>query len=142
VDETEPRRKRRHARRGRQEPGIVKPTSATNHQITLGKRFKPRFWADADQRVAVVRLIKRRYEQLKRDTGVDSVQKDLLCQRAAFLSSILETQEVEAAEGEGLDIGSYTQATNALSGLLLRLGLDKKVKNVTDLSTYLEERKK
>lgn len=109
--------------------------------LTLTKQFKPRFWEDADSRVSVVRQIRRRYELLKSHCGgEESIQRDLLCQRATFLSVHIETLEVEAAEGSGLDVGSYVQSLNCLNGLLKTLGLDKRVKNVTDLKTYLEEK--
>src|SRR6185503_5636438 len=103
--------------------------------VTIPKRFTPRFWDDSDGRCAVVKTILRRYERIKEDAGGgESYQRDLLCQRVAFISIILETQEVKAAEGgEGFDLGVYTQATNALTGLLKTLGLDKRMKNVSDL---------
>jgi hypothetical protein len=119
-----------------------KPTTQ-RQLVTIPERFVPRFWDDSDRRCAVVRIIKKRYERLKEDAGgAESFQRDLLVQRAAFLSIILETHEVKAAEGEGLDLGQYTQAANALSGLLKSLGLDKRIKSVTDLQTYLGQKKK
>jgi hypothetical protein len=102
-------------------------------------KFQPRFWQDSDSRISVVKIIRRRYELLKEHAGGnESYQRDILCQRAAFLSIILETQEVKAAEGNVLDVGSYVQACNGLSGVLIRLGLEKRVKNATDLRAYLE----
>jgi hypothetical protein len=102
-------------------------------------KFKPRFWQDSDSRIAVVKTIRRRYELLKEHAGGhESYQRDILCQRAAFLSIILETHEVRAAEGGDLDIGAYVQACNGLSGLLIRLGLEKRIRNANDLRTYLE----
>ena len=55
---------------------------------------------------------------------------------------ILETKEVLAAEGGELDLGSYVQGINCLVGLLRALGLEKRIKSVTDLKTYLDEKKK
>jgi len=121
---------------------LERKTLQGRQPVTLPKRFEPRFWEDADQRHSIVRIIKRRYHALKLDVGADSLQKDLLVQRAAFISTILETQEVVAAEGGGLDLGSYVQAANALSGLLIRLGLEKRIKNVNDLRTYLDQKRK
>jgi hypothetical protein len=106
----------------------------------IPSKFTPRFWRDSDQNAASSRMIERRYQLLKEHTGADSYQRDLLCQRVAFISVILETIEVGAAEGEGLDLGVYVQACNSLTGLLKTLGLDKQVKNVTDLKDYLKER--
>jgi hypothetical protein len=111
--------------------------------IVISRKFSPRFWEQSDSRVAVVRLIRKRYELLKCHCGgEESYQRDLLCQRTAFISVILETQEVEAAEGGSLDMSVYVQAINCLSGLLRSLGLEKRVKNVTDLSKYLEDKRR
>lgn len=111
--------------------------------VRIPGQFKPRFWEDSDMRCAVVKTIRRRYQLLKEHAGGgESFQRDLLCQRAAFLSIILETQEVKAAEGGDLDVGVYTQGMNGLTGLLKTLGLEKRIKNVTDLKSYLEDRQK
>lgn len=110
--------------------------------VTIPAQFKPRFWEDSDRRCAVVKTIQRRYQLLKSHAGGDeSFQRDLLCQRVAFISIILETQEVKAAEGGDLELGVYTQATNALTGLLKTLGLEKRIKSVTDLRGYLDQKK-
>ena len=103
--------------------------------------FEPRFWENGDRRIAVVRQILNRYENLKRDAGGEnSTQRDLLIQRACFLSCILESQEIEAAEGGHFEIGSYTQGCNALLGLLRALGLEKQAKDVLDLDTYVNRK--
>lgn len=113
-----------------------------NELVTLPKRFEPRFWEDADQRHHKVRTIRKRYLLLKEHCGADSAQKEMLCQRAAFISMVLETMEVLLAEGkDGFELGSYVQGTNALSGLLKSLGLERHVKQVGGLRAYLEERK-
>src|SRR5437773_2372163 len=105
---------------------LERKTVAGREVVTLPRRFEPRFWEDADQRHHKVRLIKKRHVQLKQDTGADCVQRDWLCQRACFLSVVLETMEVVLAEGrEGFDLGAYTQATNTLTGLLKTLGLER-----------------
>lgn len=116
-------------------------TTQSRPAVDVPAVFRPRFWEDSDQRCAVVRLIRRRYELLKEHAGGnESFQRDLLCQRLAFVSIILETKEVTAAEGGDLDLGSYVQAVNALVGLLKTLGLDKRMKTVSDLKSYLAEK--
>src|SRR6185436_5832745 len=113
-------------RKGRRGKGRQHPT--------LPVRFVPKFWEDSDARLQIVKLIQRRVALLKDHCGGhESYQRDILCQRCGFLSVILETAEVNAASGQGLDLGSYIQAVNGLSGLLAKLGLEKRVKNVTDL---------
>ena len=108
-----------------------------SRKATIPVRFEPMFWSEADGRCAVVKEIRRRYGDLKEDAGVDSVQKELLCQRAVFLSVQLETIERKAVEAGSIEVGTYTQMVNALTGLLKCLGLDRKFKQVVDLNSYL-----
>lgn len=103
--------------------------------------FTPKFIEDVDGRFGVAKDLRRRYEALKADTGSESTQRDLLCRRAVFLSVLLETQECEALETGKIDTGGYTQMVNALQGLLLKLGLDKKAVQALDLNTYLAEKR-
>jgi hypothetical protein len=118
----------------------VKKDRKNRRRALIPCEFRPRFWEDSDARLSVVKLIRKRYLAIKEDCGADSIQRDLLAQRAAFVSIILETQEIECAESGKLDLGSYIQACNSLSGLLIRLGLERKVKNVTDLRAYLDRK--
>lgn len=107
----------------------------------LPVRFTPKFWQDADQSLPAIRRVRRRYELIKEHCGGgESAQRDLLCQRVAFVSVILETQEILALQDGSLAMGLYIQASNNLTGLLKTLGLDKRMKNVTDLKSYLDER--
>jgi hypothetical protein len=103
----------------------VKPSTA-KLPARVPKRFLPRFWENADQRQVAIREIKRRYALLRKDAGADSFQRDLLAQRAIFISVQLETMEVEASEGGDFNSGHYTQMVNALTGLLKALGLEKR----------------
>jgi hypothetical protein len=103
--------------------------------------FRPRFWCDSDARISVVKTIRRRYELLKEHCGgEESCQRDLLCQRVAFISVVLETKEVAAAEDGDLDLGSYIQGVNGLMGLLKALGLERRIKSVSDLKSYLRQK--
>lgn len=108
--------------------------------ITLRGSFVPQFWDEADGRSAVVKEIKRRVDELREHAGADSAQKRMLCERAVFIGLQLETMERTATEQGKLDLGVYTQASNALLGLLKALGLDRKVKSVHDLKSYLKEK--
>lgn len=125
------------------EAGSIRKKAVTGQKVAVMPRtFCPRFWESSDARIAVVKIIKKRYERLKADAGGDeSYQRDLLIQRAAFMSILIETQEVEAAESRDFDLGVYTQATNTLMGLLKTLGLEKRIKSVGDLQSYLAEKK-
>jgi hypothetical protein len=110
-------------------------------QVTLPDKFEPRFWDSADGRCSIIKEIRRRYLTLKEDTQSNSYQKDLLCQRAIFISVQLETMERVAAEKGKFNAGVYTQMVNALVGLLKSLGLERRAKKVVNLKTYIKERK-
>lgn len=121
---------------------LSRKSRSTRPPVKLPAQFQPKFWEESDRRCAAVRAIKARYLRLREDCGGDeSYQRDLLVQRVVFLSIVLETQEVRAAEGGDIELGSYIQAVNGLTGLLKTLGLDKRVRNITDLKQYLENRR-
>ena len=106
----------------------------------VSKTFAPKFWSEVDGRFGIAKEIRRRYETLRDATGADqSPQKDMLVQRAVYLSVCLETMETESLESGKFDLGPYTQGCNALQGLLKNLGLEKKVKTAIDLKSYLAE---
>lgn len=108
--------------------------------VAIPEKFVPQFWDAVDGRCGIVKEIRRRYEILKQDAGVESYQKDLLCQRAIFIGVQLETMEcIAAAEGK-FDPGCYTQMVNALSGLLSKLGLERQFPNRKSLKAYVQER--
>lgn len=113
----------------------------TNKTVILSERFVPYFWNDADGRCAVIKEIRRRYTELKQHTQANSFQKDLLCQRAIFISVQLETIERVAAETGKFNSGSYTQMVNTLIGLLKSLGLERKAKKVANLQEYVKGKK-
>jgi hypothetical protein len=108
--------------------------------VNVPSVFVPQFWEDQDRRLHTAREIGRRVEALRADAGIDSVQKDLLAQRAVFISLLLETAEVRAARTGEFDAGSYTQMVNCLNGLLKALGLEKRVLDAGDLKSYIEAR--
>lgn len=108
--------------------------------VSIPGTFVPQFWEDLDGRHHIAKEIRRRVKLLKDHAGADSYQRDLLCQRAAFLSVVLETMEITAARDGELDLGVWTQGVNALNGLLKSLGLDRKVRKAGNLKSYLEDR--
>ena len=109
--------------------------------VTIPNTFTPAFWRDADQRTAAVREIRRRVDALKTDTGCNSFQKEMLIERAIFLSIQLETMEREAFDEGKLDSGVYLAMTNTLNGLLRSLGLEPAGDKGVTLESYLEAAK-
>jgi hypothetical protein len=119
----------------------VKPSKRENKEAFLPTKFLPRFWKDCDARLSVIQNIRGRHHLLSEACGGnESPQRELLAQRIAFLAILIETWEINAAEGESFDVGRYTQAVNAFLGLIKTVGLDKRIKSAKDLRTYLEEK--
>ncbi len=112
-------------------------------QSLIPAKFKPRFFEDSDGRIAVIRLIKKRVDLLREHCGGhESAQRDLLCQRLAFISVVLETQEVRCCEkGDLENLGAYVQALNSMVGLIRLLGLERHIKKAGGLHQYLEQRR-
>jgi hypothetical protein len=103
-------------------------------------QFTPRFWEDADGRSLVVREVKRQLKLLRTHAAVDSIQKELLCQRAAFISLRLQSMEIAATESGEFDSGVYSNLCNTLLGILKALGLERKLAKVLDLKSYVKDR--
>ncbi len=103
--------------------------------------WSPRLLEEMDGRLAVVKEIKRRMDDLCEDAGVDSTQKRMLASQAVFVNLQLETMQAEALETGEIQMGVYYQAVNCLVGLLKALGLDRKVQQVT-LRQYVQEKTK
>lgn len=108
----------------------------------MKKTFTPRFWTQADRRLAAVREIRARIELLKAHAGADSYQKQMMCERAVFLALQLETAEREALETGQLHMGRYVQGINGLTGCLRLLGLNKHADAADKLQLHLAKRKR
>ena len=107
-------------------------------EMSIPDHFVPRFWDEVDGRSVIYREINDRINRLMKDAGADSYQKQLIVQEAIFVAVQLETLRVKAAETGELDSGSYTQMVNCLSGLLNKLGLDKKAGDVVTLHEMIK----
>ncbi|WP_442510563.1 hypothetical protein SH528x_002188 [Novipirellula sp. SH528] len=121
---------------------MARRRSETKKDVAIPKTFIPRLWDELDGRYGIAKTIRHRYEMLREDTGAESYQKEMLCQRAVFIALQLETMECEATESGMFDPGVYTQMSNALLGLLKALGLNRHIKDTGDLQTYLEEQRR
>lgn len=103
--------------------------------------WRPKFIEDADSRLACVKELRRRLNNLKQDTNSDSFQKDCLCSRVVFIQAQLESMEKRCLEKGEIDFGSYIQAINCLVGLLKSLGLERHKKSVESLESYIASKK-
>jgi len=118
------------------------PQMIPKRQMTLPDRFEPRFWEELGEYLPARRVLLERYERLCEDAGVDSIQKELIAQRAVFLSVRLETMEVVALRTGKINGGQYTQAVNSLVGLLRSLGLERHIYEGGGVEAYLKQKER
>lgn len=125
----------------RKRPPTTRAGRRAKHPDCLPARFEPKCFEKADNRLAIIKEVRRRLERLKNETGADSYQKEMICEEAVFLALQLETMRTTALEGGEIDFGSYVQTTNCLQGLLSKLGLEKQARKVESLSSYVNNGK-
>lgn len=100
-------------------------------------KFELRTINEADSRYHVVKLLRQRVQKLMDDCAADTLAKELLCGRACYIASFLESQEMDAIEGKEMDWKTYLAAVRSLADVLNKLGLDKAVQGTKRLETYL-----
>lgn len=104
-----------------------------NNRSAIGNRS--RLFVDAvDGRSAIARRYRDLVAEHSSDLGgaevLSEAQRQMI-RRAASLACWCENIECKLAEGEDIDIGPYTTATNALRRVLVDLGLERRSKDVT-----------
>lgn len=108
------------------------PTSPTNRsRVTNGATL---FVAGSqvDGRSAIARRFRDHIADLSAQLGGDTTPaQDMLIRRAATLAVLAELDEAKIAAGEPVAETAYIVGVNALSGVLNRLGLQRRPKNVT-----------
>lgn len=101
-------------------------------------RFELRTINEGDGRYHVVKLMRERVAKLIEDCGAqDTLAKELLCGRAIYIASYLESQEMDAIEGKDMEWKTYLAAVRSLADVLNKLGLDKAARGAKNLETYL-----
>ena len=106
-------------------------------------KFAQGWISELDGRYAVAQVMRERYRAFTDDLGgADrlSYPQRSLVERALWLEYWLAQQEQSLAKGQDFDIARWTQAANSLQGILSKLGLERKAKDVPDLQTYLKQR--
>jgi hypothetical protein len=97
---------------------------------------------DLDHRYDAGRRIHKFYKRLCKEATIDTVARDAIARRAAYLSVLISTMEVESITNSkvGVDSGALCQATNTFLGLLKSLGLHNIVKQEKQrLKPYLSK---
>lgn len=103
-------------------------------------KFAPGWLSDLDGRTGIAQTMRGRYAEMTSDLGgADSLSlaQRLLVERALWLTYWLETQEAALAQGQEFDVGKWIQAANGLQGILAKLGLERKARDVPSLTDYL-----
>jgi len=112
-------------------------------QKQIPDKFTPGYLADLDGRYAVAQVMRERYRAFTDDLGGSdalSYAQRSLVERALWLEYWLAEQEKALAKGADFDVGKWTQAANSLQGILTKLGLDRKAKDVPSLHEYIKQR--
>jgi len=107
---------------------------------TPPKKFNTGWLSELDGRTAIAQEMRERFRAFTDDLGgaeTLSYAKRSLVERALWLEFWLAQQEQALAGGSDFDVGKWTQAANALQGILSKLGLDRQAKDVPSLNEYL-----
>lgn len=108
----------------------------------IPERFTPGYLARLDGRTTIAADLRARWDEITSDLGgadrLSYAQRSLI-ERALWLEHWLSVQERALAAGQydAFDAGKWTQACNALQGILKTIGLERRTKDVTSLSDYI-----
>lgn len=111
-----------------------KPTrpDCVRSRVSTGKTLFLPGMGEVDGRSSVARRFRDHVADLSVQVGGDpSPAQDMLIRRAATLAVLCETDEIKVAGGERIDEALYLNRCNVLSGLLNRLGMARKAKDIT-----------
>lgn len=106
---------------------------------TVARRFRPSFLSELDGRYPVVRGLKYRYGCYLSDLGGGtnlSTMEQTIIKRIVHLEHLVEQKESALIAGTGTDINEYLASVNCLSGLLSKIGLKRRAKQLS-LKDYL-----
>lgn len=110
-------------------------------------KYEPGFLLQMDKRRDLTQRLRATFDEIVDDTGGEDAQTRLrmsLIERFVFLEEVLRRWEVEIvtkpAENEQL-LSRWVQASNALVGIAKQIGLERRLRNVVDLKSYVSEKK-
>lgn len=106
--------------------------------------YTPNWLERMDSRTALAQQLRDRYQRMTSDLGGEahlSYMQRSLVTRALHLEYFLELEELKLRETpDKFDSGKWTQANNALGGLLNKLGLERQSREVS-LDAFVKARK-
>lgn len=106
----------------------------------ISERYTSSFLDELDGRSRVARELRSRWSALANAQGGErelSYMRRSLVSRFVHLEAWLELQEAALANGQKIDESKYFAALNAFTGLLNKLGLERRRKPVQSLNDYL-----
>ena len=107
----------------------------------IPEQYRSDWLQSLDGRLGVAKEMRTRYQAFTDDLGgaasLSYAQRSLV-ERALWLEFWLAKQEQTLATGGDFDVARWTQAANSLQGILAKLGLERKTKDVPDLASYLK----
>ena len=105
----------------------------------VARRFRLSFLSDLDGRYPVVRGPKYRYGCYLADLGGEqnlSTMEQTLVKRIVHLEHLVEQKESVLLRGGAFDVHGYLAAINTLGGLLSKIGLKRRARQIS-LKDYL-----
>jgi hypothetical protein len=114
---------------------------STKLLATLPKRYRPDFMARLDRRTIFGQAVYDRYQRVTADLGgVESLStiKQSLVRRLTWFEVMIEGMECRMAQGQEVDIGSWTQLVNTWLGIARMLGLERKPKRGLTLREVMD----
>lgn len=105
-------------------------------------RYNQGWLADLDGRTTIGQQMAELWQQMTDDLGgADrlSLAQQMLIERSLWLHHWLRQQELSLASGGEFDVGKHAAATNSLQGVLAKLGIERRARDVGDLADYLRQ---
>lgn len=109
----------------------------------VAKRFRPTFLSDLDGRYPVVRGLKQRLACYLADLGGTanlSTMEATVVKRIVHLEHLVEQKESAIIRGTATDITEYIASVNCLSGLLTKIGLRRRARQLPTLEEYVSSK--
>ena len=108
----------------------------------VAPRYRPSFLSDLDGRYPVARGLKYRLKCYVSDLGgIETLSRmeETLVKRIVHLEHFVELKESALVNGGPMAVGEYLLAVNCLSGLLSKIGLKRRAKQIS-LTDYLHDK--
>jgi predicted NUDIX family phosphoesterase len=111
--------------------------------VTLPDKYVPDFLERMNLNHLLGRTISRRIDEIETDRGgpevLSYVQRSNI-KRFVWMEALVEHGEQRMAAGESIELGAHVQAVNTYMALGVRIGLERKPRNVRRLADVMQGR--